>query len=141
MANYNRVILAGRLTRDPEFGYSKSNIELCNVGLAVNSGKDRDKTMFIECVSFRKTAEIVKQWFTKGKPILVEGRLQFDRWEDRDGNRHSRHIVIVDSVSFIGKKDDNAADEPPASGLYESQPQAASSASGPPSPQSDDIPF
>ena len=108
MANYNRVILMGNLTRDPQLSYLPSQTPVCELGLAVNrrwkgqDGQQREDTCFIDCRAYGKPAEIISQYMSKGRPILIEGRLQFDQWEGKDGQRRSKHRVIVENFQFLG---------------------------------------
>ena len=88
MANFNKVILAGNLTRDPQLSHTPSQVPVCEFGLAINrrwrgaEGQPREETCFVECQAWRRTAEIINQYMSKGRPILVEGRLTYDAWED-----------------------------------------------------------
>ena len=108
MANYNRVILVGNLTRDPQLSYLPNQTPVCELGLAVNrrwkgqDGQQREDTCFIDCRAYGKPGEIISQYMSKGRPILVEGRLQFDQWEGKDGQRRSKHRVIVENFQFLG---------------------------------------
>ncbi|MGC9454911.1 MAG: single-stranded DNA-binding protein [Phycisphaerae bacterium] len=108
MANYNKVILVGNLTRDPQMSYLPSQTPVVEFGLAVNrrykdqSGQQREETCFIDCKSFGKSAEILNQYMSKGRPILVEGRLHLDTWEAQDGSKRSKHRVIVEQFQFLG---------------------------------------
>src|SRR5688572_8488893 len=113
MANFNRIILAGNLTRDPELRVlPQSQMEVCDFGMAVNhryktqSGEQREEVLFIDCAVFGARAKVVKQYFAKGKPILVEGRLKLDTWEDKQGGgKRSKHSVVVDNFEFVGRRD------------------------------------
>ncbi len=108
MASYNKVILIGNLTRDPQMSYLPSQTPVVEFGLAVSrkwrasDGQMREDTCFIDCRSMGKQAETINQYFNKGKPILVEGRLQFDQWEGKDGTKRSKHRVFVERFSFVG---------------------------------------
>ncbi len=108
MANYNKVILVGNLTRDPQMSYLPSQTPVVEVGLAVNrkwrsqDGQQREETCFIDCRAFGKQAETINQYMSKGQPILIEGRLVFDQWEGKDGAKHSKHRVIVEKFQFLG---------------------------------------
>ncbi len=108
MANFNRVILAGNLTRDPQLSYLPSQTPVVEFGLAINrrwrgqDGQQREDTCFIDCRAYRRQAEVINQYLSKGRGILIEGRLQFDTWEGQDGTRRSKHRVLVDRFEFIG---------------------------------------
>ena len=109
MRGYNRVILAGNLTRDPQLKYLPNQTAVVEFGLAMNrkwrgaDGQEREETTFVDCASFGKQAEVINQYFTKGKPILIEGRLKFDTWEDKaGGGKRSKLSVVIDTFEFIG---------------------------------------
>ncbi len=112
MASYNKVLLMGNLTRDPQLKYLPSQTPVVEFGLACNrkfksaSGEDREEVTFVDCSAFAKTAELINQYFTKGKPIFVEGRLKFDEWEDKQGGgKRSKLRVVVENFQFIGGRD------------------------------------
>lgn len=109
MPSYNKVILMGNLTRDPELRHLPSNMPVAQVGLAVNerykdkqSGEMIDRANFIDCEAFGRTAEIINQYFQKGAPILIEGKLRLDQWEDRQsGQKRSKLKVVIDRFEFV----------------------------------------
>lgn len=101
--NYNRIILAGHLTRDVEIRHSASNTPIGNFALAVNrKTPNGDETCFVDCTAFGKTAEVMAQHLRKGRNVMIEGRLALDQWEDQQGNKRSKHKVIVDTFQFVG---------------------------------------
>jgi len=108
MANYNKVILVGNLTRDPQMSYLPSQTPVVEFGLAINrrwkaqDGQNRDETCYIDCTAFGKQAETINQYLSKGRGVLVEGRLQYDTWEGKDGTKRSKHRVVVERFQFIG---------------------------------------
>jgi single-strand DNA-binding protein len=109
MANYTKIILVGNLTRDPQLKYLPSQMAVVDFGLAINhkfrtkTGEDREEVCFIDCSCFGKGAEIINQYCQKGKQILVEGRLKYDTWEDKQGGgKRSKHSVVVDNFQFLG---------------------------------------
>jgi len=108
MANFNKVILAGNLTRDPQLNYTPSQTAVCEFGLAINrryrggDGQQRDDTCFVECQAWGKAAEIINQYMSKGRPLLVEGRLTYDSWEGKDGQKRSKLRVTVENFQFLG---------------------------------------
>ena len=110
MPNFNKVIIAGHMTRDPEVKYLSSGSAICNFSVAVSekwkdktSGEMKESTAFIDCDAWGKTAEIIGQHFSKGKPILVEGRLKQENWDDKEtGKKRSKLKVTVDSFQFLG---------------------------------------
>ena len=116
MPSYNRVVLVGNLTRDPQLKYLPSQTAVCEFALAINhkyktaSGEQREEVCFIECSCFGKPGEIINQYMQKGKPLLVEGRLKFDTWEDKQGGgKRSKHSVFVENFQFLGGRDDAPA--------------------------------
>ena len=110
MASYNRVILMGNLTRDPELKTLPSQTVVCDFALAVNrrwkdtDGADREEVLFIDCAAFGKTGQTIGETLTKGRPIHVEGRLKFEQWEQEDGQRRSKIRVVVEQFRFVDRK-------------------------------------
>ena len=109
MASFNKVLLMGNLTRDPQLKYLPSQTAVVEFGIACNrkfrtqSGEDREEVTFVDCSAFGKTAEVINQYFQKGKPIFVEGRLKYDSWEDKQGGgKRSRLTVQIENFQFIG---------------------------------------
>src|SRR5213076_120988 len=120
MANFNKVILAGNLTRDPQLRYLPSQTAVVDFGLAVNhkwrtpQGEDREEVCFIDCSAFGKMAEMINKYCQKGKPLLVEGRLKYETWEDKEGGgKRSKHKVIIDGFQFLGSRSDADDEQPP----------------------------
>ena len=113
MASLNKVFLLGNLTRDPDLRYTPSGAAVCEFGLAVSrrfsaNGAEQDEVCFVDIVVWSKQAENCKQYLSKGSPALIEGRLQFDQWEDRNGGgKRSKLSVVADQVTFIGPRRDN----------------------------------
>ncbi len=163
MANYNKVILVGNITRDPQLKYLPSQTAVCEFGLAINhrwrsaDGEQKEDTCFIDCQVFGKQAETFNQYMTKGRSVLVEGRLQLDRWESQDGQKRSKHRVFVQSFQFLGQgggqgggqgrtaPQQGQSNQPPAQSPhddygegYDNPPQQQNEPSPPPG---DDIPF
>ena len=149
MASYNKVILMGNLTRDPELKYLPSGTAAARIGLAVShvyndrqSGERKEDVCFVDLDAFGRTAEVINEYFQKGRPILVEGRLRFQSWETDDGQRRSKHSVLVDRFEFVGGRQDGDG-----GGAYDQASPAAASASPEfsgeegPSTTDDDIPF
>ncbi len=127
MANYNKIILVGNLTRDPQLKYLPSQMPVVEFGLAVNhkyktkSGEDREEVLFIDVSAFGKQAEIINQYCTKGRPLLVEGRLKYDTWEDKQGGgKRSKHSVVVDNFQLLGGRDGTPQGGGSQGGGYES---------------------
>ncbi|MFO0840269.1 MAG: single-stranded DNA-binding protein [Phycisphaerae bacterium] len=111
MSGFNRVILMGNLTRDPELKYLPSNIAVCEFGMAMNrrwkdkDGNQRDEVCFVDISAFGRTGEMINQYMNKGKPILIEGRLKFDSWTGQDGQKRSKLSVVADSFAFVGSRE------------------------------------
>jgi single-strand DNA-binding protein len=109
MASFNRVILVGNLTRDPELRYIPSGTAVCEVGLAVNdrrknaSGEWIDETTFVDVTLWARTAEVASEYLTKGAPVLIEGRLKLDTWE-KDGKKNSKLRVVGERMQMLGGK-------------------------------------
>ncbi len=108
MANFNKVLLIGNLTRDPQLSYLPSQTAVVDFGLAVNrrwkskEGQDREETCFIDCQAFGRTAETINKYLSKGRPIFVEGRLTFNTWTAQDGTKRSKHRITVETFQFLG---------------------------------------
>ena len=154
MASFNRVIIAGNLTRDPELRYTPKGTAVARIGLAVNrvyttdSGEKKEEVTFIDVEAWGRQAEVIGQYMKKGKPLLVEGRLKLDSWEDKNTKQKvSKLKVVLESFSFIdGSRGDagGGVAEAPRS----SRPSPPSPAAPPPPdtsdsepPQDDDVPF
>jgi len=108
MASYNRVILVGNLTRDPELRYIPSGTAVSDVGLAVNDRVKRgeqwvDEATFVDVTLWGRTAEIANEYLSKGSPVLIEGRLKLDRWE-KDGQKHSKLRVVGERLQMLGSR-------------------------------------
>ena len=107
MANFNKVLLMGRLTRDPQLSYLPSQTAVVEFGLAVNrnwtsrEGEKKEETCFVDCRAFSRTAENINKYLSKGRPLFVEGRLTFDSWTAADGTKHSKHRVTVENFQFL----------------------------------------
>lgn len=102
--NFNKVILGGNLTRDPETRAAGSST-VCNFGIAINRKyKDKEETTFVDCEAWGATGENIARYCTKGRPLLVEGELALDQWTDKDGNKRSKLKVRVYGFQFVGGK-------------------------------------
>ena len=117
MSDFNHVILAGRLTRDPELSYTPNQTAICKFGLASNhkwTGKDNqdhEEVLFIDCVAFGHMANRAAKCGAKGAEVIIEGRLKLDTWTGQNGAKHTRHTVVVEHLLL-----DRAESEPPATG-------------------------
>lgn len=113
MASYNKVILMGNLTRDPETRVTASGLTICKLGLATSrvfatkDGERKEETTFVDVDAFGKQAEVITKYMRKGRPIMIEGRLKFDQWESAEGQKRSKLGVILESFQFIGGRDDD----------------------------------
>lgn len=131
--DYNKVIMVGNLTRDPQLSYLPSQTAVVDFGLAVNrkwkgqGGEAREETCFVDCQAFGKPAENINKYLGKGRPVLIEGRLVFDSWTAQDGTKRSKHKIAVASFSFLG--------------TAQTKPQATQAPSSGDAPSGDDIPF
>ncbi len=152
MASFNKVILMGNLTRDPELRYTPKGTAIAKVGLAVNrvwtneAGEKKEEVTFVDVDIFGRTAENVGQYMRKGRPMLVEGRLKLDQWDDKQtGQKKSRLGVVAETVQFLGGAPGAGEGGAPAAPRA-ARPSAASSAPAADAgdsepPQDDDVPF
>lgn len=113
MASFNKVVLMGNLTRDPQLKHLPSKLVVAEFGLACNrryrtaAGEDKEEVVFVDCTAFARQAETIGQYCTKGKPLFIEGRLKYDSWEDKQGGgKRSKVTVVVENFQFIGTKGD-----------------------------------
>jgi len=151
MASFNKVILLGNLTRDPEVRYTPKGSAVCDLGIAINrqytldSGEKREEVTFVDVVLWARLAEIAGEYLKKGRPIFIEGRLQLDTWDDKQsGQKRSKLRVIGETMQLLGGR-------PPAAGGAaeggEGSKEARSSKPAPPpkagaaEPDDDEIPF
>ena len=153
MASFNKVILAGNLTRDPQLSQTASNTTVCKFGLATNrkwrdrnTGENREEVCYVDCTAFGRSAEVINQYMGKGRSILIEGRLQFSQWQAQDGGRRSKLEVVVENFQFLGSPGGGQRD----GGNYQAQsagppPRSAGAGTDPmddPGPPPDeDVPF
>ena len=160
-ASFNKVILVGNLTRDPEVRYTPKGSAVCDLGLAVNrqysleGGEKREEVTFIDVVLWARLAEIAGEYLKKGRPVLIEGRLQLDTWDDKQsGQKRSKLRVIGETMQLLGSRQGGGGDdEGGGGGGYSgggggggySKPAGRSSAPpprpAPSDPDDDEIPF
>jgi single-strand DNA-binding protein len=152
MASFNKVILVGNLTRDPELRFTSKGLAIAKLGLAVNrtwkseTGESKEEVTFVDVDAFGKQAETIGQYLKKGRPILIEGRLRLDQWDDKQtGQKRSRLGVVMESFQFLdsGNRGEAGASRPAAA---PAAPAAAADAPPPPAaeaaePEQDDVPF
>ena len=117
MAGFNKVILIGNLTRNPELRYTPSGTPVASLGLAVSrrykQGDDlKEEVCFVDIVVFGKQAEHCGQYLSKGNGVIVDGRLQQRRWETEDGQKRSKHEVVAQSITFLPKRGDGGGAHP-----------------------------
>jgi single-strand DNA-binding protein len=124
MASYNKVLLIGNLTRDPEIRYTTGGMAVTDLGLAVNrywtdkgSNERREETTFVDVTLWGRQAEIAGEYLAKGRPVLIEGRLHLDQWEDREsGQKRSKLKVVGESMQLLGSRGEGGASPAAASG-------------------------
>lgn len=149
MASFNKVILVGNLTRDPELRYTPKGTAIARIGIAVNrtwtseTGEKKEETTFVDVDAFGKQAEVLAQYLRKGRPLLVEGRLRYDTWDDKQtGQKRSKLSVVLESFSFLdsGSRAAEGGAPPPAATKTAAAPAAAAETE-PQAPDEDDVPF
>jgi single-strand DNA-binding protein len=149
--NINRVVLTGNLTRDPELRSTNNGFAICNLGIAVNTrrknsatGEWEEKPNFFRVTVLGKQGENCHQYLRKGRPVAIDGRLEWRQWEDHNGQKRESIDIIADTVQFLGGRDDSGngngfsarapeSDVPIDTGDFETAPVAAGA--------DDDIPF
>lgn len=152
MASFNKVILLGNLTRDPEVRYTPKGTAVTELGMAVNrvytadNGEKREETTFVDVTLWGRTAEIAGEYLKKGRPVLIEGRLQLDSWDDKQsGQKRSKLKVVGEGLQLIGSRpsgggggggDEEGSGAPRSSSKSAPPPKAA-----PSEPDDDEIPF
>ncbi|MEE2988042.1 MAG: single-stranded DNA-binding protein [Verrucomicrobiota bacterium] len=126
MASFNKVILMGNLTRDPETRVTTTGLTICKFGLAVNrvfttkDGVRKEETTFVDVDAFDKQAEVITKYVHKGDPLFIEGRLKFEQWEANDGQKRSKLVVYLEKFEFISNRsENNSSDGSSYSGGYE----------------------
>jgi len=146
MASFNKVILLGNLTRDPELRYTPQGAAVCEFALALNyvytnkqTGKKVEEVSFIDLVAWGKTGETIAEYMKKGRQILVEGRLKQDRWESQDGKKMSKVRVTVESFQFVGSRP--GGEGAGGGGAKGGAAPAGGPEEGPPPGAEEDIPF
>src|SRR2546421_4041700 len=150
MASFNKVILLGNLTRDPEVRYTPKGTAVTELGMAVNrvytaeNGEKREETTFVDVTLWGRTAEIAGEYLKKGRPVFIEGRLQLDTWDDKQsGQKRSKLKVVGEGLQLLGGRpgggggggDEEAGSRP------SSRPAPPPKASAPSEPDEDEIPF
>ena len=152
MASFNKVILLGNLTRDPEVRYTPKGTAVTELGMAVNrvytaeNGEKREETTFVDVTLWGRTAEIAGEYLKKGRPVFIEGRLQLDTWDDKQsGQKRSKLKVVGEGLQLLGGRPGGGGggggggDE--EGGSRSSRPAAPPKAAAPSGPDDDEIPF
>jgi single-strand DNA-binding protein len=153
MASFNKVILLGNLTRDPEVRYTPKGSAVCDLGIAVNrvyttdSGEKREEVTYVDVVLWARLAEIAGEYLKKGRPVFIEGRLQMDTWDDKQtGQKRTKLRVVGESMQLLGGRptgagtsSESTGEERQASTGGKTSPPPKASAT--PEPDDDEIPF
>jgi len=155
MASFNKVIVLGNLTRDPEVRYTPKGSAVCDLGLAVNrqysldNGEKREEVTYVDVVLWARLAEIAGEYLKKGRPVFIEGRLQLDTWDDKQsGQKRSKLRVVGETMQLLGSRPASGGDaeEGMSSGNAGRSASASRAVAPPPKspasePDDDDIPF
>ena len=152
MASFNKVILLGNLTRDPEVRYTPKGTAVTELGMAVNrvysgeNGEKREETTFVDVTLWGRTAEIAGEYLKKGRPVFIEGRLQLDTWDDKQsGQKRSKLKVVGEGLQLLGGRPGGGSggggDEEGGPPRSSSRPAPPPKASAPSAPDDDEIPF
>ena len=111
MPSFNQVILIGNLTRDVELRHTPSNQTVANIGMAMNrqyqtkDGERREEVTFVDCEAWGRQAEVMAQYLSKGRPVMIQGRLKLDTWQDKEGGNRSKLKVVVENFQFLGSRE------------------------------------
>jgi single-strand DNA-binding protein len=155
MASFNKVILLGNLTRDPEVRYTPKGSAVCDLGIAVNrvyttdSGEKREEVTYVDVVLWARLAEIAGEYLKKGRPVFIEGRLQMDTWDDKQtGQKRTKLRVVGESMQLLGSRPAGGMSAPAEAGEEDRQARSSGKssaappkASAPAEPDDDEIPF
>ena len=147
MANFNKVLLIGNLTRDPEVRTTATGLKIAKFGLAVNrryrtrDDEAREETTFVDIDAFGPQAEIIERYCQKGSPLFVEGRLRLDQWESGSGEKRSKLSVVLENFQFLGGGGQSQTEESGGSYAGSAGESDSGKASGSDNIQDDDVPF
>ena len=150
MASFNKVILLGNLTRDPEVRYTPKGSAVTDLGIAVNrqytleNGEKREEVTFVDVTFWGRTAEVAGEYLKKGRPIFIEGRLQLDTWDDKQsGQKRSKLKVIGETMQMLGgpRGGGSSAENGGEGGVRTGKPSAPPKSTVPAGPDDDEIPF
>jgi single-strand DNA-binding protein len=144
MANLNKVLLLGNVTRDPEIRYTPKGSAVCDLGVAVNrsyttdSGEKREEVTFVDVTLWGRTAEVANEYLKKGRPVFVEGRLQMDTWDDKQtGQKRTRLRVVAENMQLLGGRPQGGSDAGESRQTSAPPPKKSAAAE----PDEDEIPF
>lgn len=150
MASFNRVLLMGNLVRDPELRVTPSGLSICRCTIACSrtvksekaEGGSREETTFVDVESFGKQAEVVAKYFTKGRPIFVEGRLRLNEWQTPAGEKRSKLQIVMENFVFVGSNNtaQHETNDKPAAFSYEKV-EAKTENESPFNSTDEDVPF
>jgi single-strand DNA-binding protein len=157
MPNYNKVILMGNLTRDPEVKYTSGGTAIAKLGMAINrtwtnkEGQKQEETTFVDVDAFGRQAEVIGQYLKKGRPVMIEGRLKLDQWDDKQtGQKRSKLGVTLEGFQFLDSRGEGGGgggggqgyqSDAPAAGASSASASASASAPAANIPEDDDVPF
>ena len=148
MASFNKVMLLGNLTRDPEVKYTPKGSAVADIGLAVNrtyttdGGEKREETTFVDVTMWGRQAEIAGEYLKKGRPLFVDGRLQLDTWDDKQtGQKRSKLRVVCENFQMLGSRDGGEGGGSGGGRSSGGGSRSAKSAPAAEEPSDDDIPF
>ena len=144
MANLNKVLLLGNVTRDPEVRYTPKGSAVCDLGIAVNrayttdSGEKREEVTFVDVTLWGRTAEVASEYLKKGRPVFIEGRLQMDSWDDKQtGQKRTRLRVVAENMQLLGGRSAGGGDATGESRQTTAPPKKSAA----PESDEDEIPF
>ncbi|MDG2022624.1 MAG: single-stranded DNA-binding protein [Phycisphaerales bacterium] len=126
MPSFNQVILIGNLTRDVELRHTPSNQTVANIGMAMNrqyqtkDGERREEVTFVDCEAWGRQAEVMAQYLSKGRPVMIQGRLKLDTWQDKEGGNRSKLKVVVENFQFLGSREGGGNSGGNGGGSYQS---------------------
>ncbi|MBH31404.1 MAG: single-stranded DNA-binding protein [Candidatus Marinimicrobia bacterium] len=147
MPNYNKVVLMGNLTRDPEVRYTSNGTAIAKLGMAINrywrnqEGQQQEETTFVDVDAFGKQAETIGQYLKKGRPIMIECRLKLDQWDDKQtGQKRSKLGVVLENFQFLDSRGDGGGEDSVGQPQDSGKPAAGQQQSGG-FAEDDDVPF
>jgi single-strand DNA-binding protein len=147
MANFNKVLIMGNLTRDPDVRTTTSGMKIAKLGLAVNrrfrtrDDEAREETTFVDIDAFGKQAEIIERYCQKGSPLFVEGRLRLDQWESNTGEKRSKLSVVLENFQFLGSSQSQDHGSASESGSSKKAPSESGTSPAGDSIEDDNVPF